>query len=102
MSARRFAPAALGLSAAVVVWALHFTALYGGTALACARGMPQVVLPAITGATLAAAVALAVIAVRGWSRRAVFEHWLSAALAAVALLAVLWEALPVLVVPPCG
>jgi hypothetical protein len=37
----------------------------------------------------------------GWRHRRTFEAWLMAALAAMALLAILWEALPVLMVPPC-
>ncbi len=97
-----FAATALGLSAGIAVWALHFAAIYGVTAVACARGLPQVVAPAVAWATFAATAALAVIIVRGYRRRRRFEQWLSAALGSLALVAVLWEALPVVVVPPCG
>jgi hypothetical protein len=102
MSTQRFAATALGMSAGIIVWGVHFAAIYGVTAVACARGLPQLVAPAVGWSTAAAVAALAVILVRGWRRRHVFEQWLGAALAALALVAVVWEAIPVLVVPPCG
>lgn len=102
MSAAPFAVTVLALCAGIGVWALHFAAIYGATALACARDLPQAVLPAVVVATLAAAAALVAVVTRAWPRRAAFEHWLGAALAALALVAVLWEAIPVLLVPPCG
>ena len=97
-----FAATACSIAAGIVIWALHFAAIYGATALACARGLPQLVAPAVGWATAAAVAALAVVLVRGYRRRQVFERWLGAALAALALVAVAWEAIPVLVVPPCG
>jgi uncharacterized protein (DUF697 family) len=103
MSTMRFAATALGMSAGIIVWALHFGAIYGATAVACARGLPQFVAPAVGWSTVAASAALAVVIARGWRRRHDFAHWLGAALAALALIAVLWEAVPVLLVrPPCG
>jgi hypothetical protein len=102
MRTERFAATALGMSAGIVVWAAHFAAIYGVTAVACARGLPQLVAPAVGWATCAAVAALVVILVRGYRRRHVFEQWLGASLAALALVAVVWEAMPVLVVvPPC-
>jgi hypothetical protein len=98
----RFSTAVLHISAGVIIWALHFLALYGLTALACARGLPQMIAPIAAAATLPAVVALAVVFWRGWARRANFEAWLSATTAAFALVAVLWEAAAVLLVPPCG
>ncbi len=100
-----------------LVWATHFLAIYGFTALACARivepgwfGVGAV--PWFVGAaTLVAAAALLVtigFAVRD-GRRAVssqepsrFMHSLTAAIASLALLAVVWETLPVLLVPVCA
>jgi len=102
MSTLPFAATALGMSAGIIVWALHFGAIYGATALACARGLPHLVAPAVGGVTVAAVAALAIVLVRGWQRRRRFEPWLAAGLAALALVAVVWEALPVLLVPPCG
>ena len=49
---------------------------------------------------VAAILAVAVV-VAGWRRRAQFESWMTAGIAALALVAILWEALPVLIVPIC-
>jgi hypothetical protein len=90
------------MAAGVAIWALHFTALYGITTLACARGMPGVVPWAIGGATaVAAALALGVVA-RSFPRRADFIHWMAATVAALALIAIVWEALPALWLSACG
>lgn len=97
-----FAAIALRMSAGIVVWALHFGAVYASTALACARGLPQAAPPAVAIATALAVVALLPIVVAGWRRRADFEPAFSASMAAFALIAVLWEALPALWVPACG
>jgi hypothetical protein len=96
-----FTAAALRISSGVMVWAVHFAVLYGVTALACARGFPQAVPWTIALATaLAAAAALAII-VAGYRRRAEFIAWLSAAVAAFALLAIVFESLALLV-PACA
>jgi hypothetical protein len=42
------------------------------------------------------------VLVLGWRRRSEFESWFSASAAAFALVAVVWEALPVAVIAPCG
>jgi hypothetical protein len=101
MTTVRFVAATLWVWVVVVVWALHFAAIYGTTALACARGAPELVAPAIAWLTAAAAAALAMVLARAWRRRRVFDQWLAAALAAIALVAVVWEAVPALVVQPC-
>ena len=100
--ASSFPRTALRIAAGVIVWALHFAAVYGGTALACARGWEGVVPAFIGGASAVAVLACAAIIVAGWRRRAAFEHWLSATLAALGLVAIVYEAIPVLMVPACG
>jgi hypothetical protein len=97
-----FAATALRMSSGVIVWALHFAAIYGVTGLACARAAPQAALIGVALATLVAVGALVPIVVSGWRRRAEFESCFTAAVAAFALLAVVWEALPALWVPTCG
>ena len=97
-----FPATALTISAGVIIWALHFTAIYGLTALACARGWEALVPPAIAVATAVAVLASAAVIVAGWRRRDVFEHWLSATIAGFGLIAIVYEAIPVLVVPVCG
>ena len=97
-----FAAASLRLGFPVIVWGLHFGAVYALTALACARDAPQTVPWTIGVATLVAALLLVVTILRQWSRRSDFNAWLTGTLAATALVAVAWEALPVLLVPPCA
>ena len=92
----------LWLAFPVIVWAAHFVAIYGFTGLACERGFGETVPWAIGGATLAAAAAAVALLLRGLRDRGDFEHALSAGLAAFALLAILWEALSVVMVAPCA
>ena len=96
-----FTRTALRVGAGGIAWALHFAAVYGATALACARGASGLVPWTIGAATLLAMVACAWIARAGWQRRGDFESWLSATLAAVAFFAIALQAFPVLMVTPC-
>jgi hypothetical protein len=91
----------LFMSSGVVIWALHFGAIYGLTGLACARGWQEVVPPGVALATVVAAILALAVLVAGWRRRAQFESWMTAGIAALALVAIVWEALPVLIVPIC-
>jgi hypothetical protein len=93
---------ALWIIGGILVWAAHFGVLYGFTALACARGFPGAV-PWVTGvATVAALAALGVVAHRLRGRRGDFEAWLALAIAGLALVAVLYEAIPLFIVPACA
>ena len=96
-----FARTALRLSAGPIAWAVHFAAVYGFTGVACARGLAGSVPWAIGLATLAAGAGCVALVVAGMRRRDEFESWLSASLAALALLAIAWEALTALLVRPC-
>jgi hypothetical protein len=94
----------------VAIWALHFMAIYTFAALACARGfggarwlgIPATtwVLGAFTAIALVAAAAVIVSTLR--ARIAGFAGWMTVSVAALAALAIAWEALPVLLVPPCA
>jgi hypothetical protein len=84
------------MSSGAIVWAAHFMAIYGITALACARGFPAAVPWAIGIATALALAAVIVIIVFN------ARDWLTAAVAGLALIAIVWEAIPVLVVPACA
>lgn len=101
MSAPDFPAITVRIGAGVAVWALHFAAIYAAAALACARDQPAVVMPVASAVTLVAVVVLMSIAWRGWARRARFDYWMSATVAGLALLAVTWEAVPVLLLLPC-
>lgn len=99
-----------------LVWAAHFLAIYGFTALACERNVAAgllgvgIVVWFIGAATLVAAAVLLVtigLAVIDGTRTSLpepsgFVHWLTAAIGSLVLLAVVWEALPILLVPVCG
>ena len=90
----------LRLSSGVIIWALHFTVIYGFTALACARGFGAAAPWTVGAATLvAAALAVALIVT---NRSTEFTRWMTAALAAAALVAILWEGFSVFMVPACA
>lgn len=91
----------LFMSSGVAIWALHFGAIYGLTGLACARGWQEMVPAGIALATVVAFLLALAVLVVGWRRRAQFESWMAAGIAALALVAIAWEAIPVLMVPLC-
>ena len=93
---------ALWITSGIVVWALHFTVIYGFAAIACARGFAGAVPWAIGAATVLAATLTVVIMVRGYARRSEFVHWMATALAALSLVAILFQSAPVLWFPNCG
>lgn len=112
----RFGRSILKMFSAALIWAVHFAVIYSFTALACARGFSDLewlgvgmVTWVIGTATSIAIAALAVIikrtlgAVRTTpSNTARFMHWMTAAIGGLALVAIVLEALPVLVVPACN
>jgi hypothetical protein len=101
-----------------LIWAAHFLVIYVFTALACARRFSDInwlgigVVPWVIGtATLAAATMMLIViglAVRNArldtsrNNMSSFAPWMTAAFGSLALVAILWEALPVLLVPTCG
>jgi hypothetical protein len=97
-----FNAAVARMSAGIAVWALHFMAVYGVTALACARGWPREPAAAVGWLSLAAVAALVAVLLHNWRRRAAFEAWFGAATAAFALVGVVWEALGAGVVTACA
>lgn len=89
------------MSLGVLVWAAHFTVLYGFTALACARGFAPAI-PWVTGAaTLVALAAAIAIAAMSFPGRAHFVSWMTAAVAGVAAIAIAFEGLAIVMVPAC-
>jgi hypothetical protein len=91
---------ALWISSGVVVWALHFTLIYGFTALACARGFGAAAPWVVGAATLVAAALAVALVLTNLDRE--FTRWMTAAVAAAALLAILWEGLPAVMVQACA
>jgi hypothetical protein len=97
-----FFPATLGMSAGAIIWAAHFTALYGYTALACARGLETSVPWVAALATAAALVAMAWIGLRALPHRREFIGWMTLAIAGLALVGVVYETVPLFIVPLCA
>ena len=91
------------------IWAAHFAAIYGFTSLACARNLASiqwlgigVVAWVVGGATVIALAAEASVIVAAMRRVPIgFAEWMSASIAALASLAMIWEALPALMVSAC-
>ena len=92
-----------------VVWACHFFAIYASTAIVCARaGSGATIALAVAGATLvAAAILLWTVAATVRDRaatasaRRAFIRRLTMTTAGLALVAVVFETLPLLLVPAC-
>ena len=107
---------ALGLG----IWTVHFAAIYAINAYGCERGLTgervlglPLVPVLVIAATAAALGALGVVLWRsaaglsppyddGGETEPRFTRWFAAATAALALVAVVYEAIPALIVPPCG
>jgi hypothetical protein len=75
----------------VLIWALHFTLIYGFTSLACARSMASLVPWGV--ALASGAGALAALACLRYAMRHSdgFRGWMTGALAVVTLVAIAYE-----------
>lgn len=89
----------------VFIWAAHFAAIYGLTALACARQMAALV-PWVVGVASALAIAgllaLAIPAGLRTLRGSRLADSLAAGLGGLALVAVVWEASSLFWMPACA
>jgi hypothetical protein len=104
--------------AGLLIWALHFGAIYVFQALACARGFAgrevagaDVVTVFIVAATVIALLASAAAIAAGWRTAGAnvelaehdeFLRRLGLLVAGLSVVAIIWEALPVLMMPPCS
>lgn len=107
-------------AAGLALWAAHFGTIYAVNALACERGLAGTRLlglpwmQALVGlATLATLLPLGFLlwsavsrldgpVTEGGEAEPRFTRWFAAATTGYAILAVLFQAAPALVVPPCG
>lgn len=108
----------LGAISAMIVWAAQFPAVYGAQATACVRApavamlLGRPVVPALVlGVTALSLFVVTVIGLRAWRRLRSglagedppqFAVWMTAAIALLAGLAIVWAALPVLILRPCA
>jgi uncharacterized protein involved in cysteine biosynthesis len=120
-SSSRLAVEMLRMFAGLLLWTAHFGVIYGVTALVCARRLADVTILglglvpftiAVTTlvALLAAGLVLALAvgdlrAARQTPERdqtRVFLSAMTATVAGLAMVAIVWDALPVLIVPACA
>ena len=115
MANRSFLAVLLSMLAGAVIWAIHFTIVYGFTSVACARGLgtdlvPLTIFVATGVAALAAAVVVMVSSLRPVASGAPdsdqasvadFIRWVTAAIAGLALVVIVLEGLTAALVPPC-
>ncbi|MGZ8972715.1 hypothetical protein [Methylomagnum sp.] len=115
--ARRFTLEILRMLSGPIVWGAHFLFVYVFSALAVARQFHGVswlgaglVSWAVGLATVLAVAAIVALVFPAWRRvrerpghgTAAFLSWMTVAFGGLALLAVLWVALPVLLIPVGG
>ena len=119
MRARGFSGRLVEMLAGPLIWAAHFLFIYIFQALACARGFAGVsllgtgIVPLTVGmATAVAAVATVLMLFRAMRDLGAigpateqdaerFMNWMTAAGAGLSLVAILWDGLPVLLLPSC-
>jgi hypothetical protein len=120
MADRSFVAVLLSVLAGALIWAVHFTVIYGFTSVACARGFADaevlgmdLVRLTVLVATGVAALAVAAVVVRSlrhldrsspqgnWAATWQFVRWLTAAVAGLALVFIVMEGMTAALVPPC-
>jgi hypothetical protein len=115
MAAPSFARDFLRLFSGPIIWAVHFLSIYGFTGVLCARPPLQeaawmgisIFAWGIGAATILAIAAVAFLHFRDWragltSRRSDFLHLTASGLGILSIVAIIWETVPVFIVPPCG
>lgn len=116
-----FTPTILYLTGGLVIWAVRFLAVYSFTAIACSRGWDAEVVQGIglvplgIGIATAAAVAASAVLLLGaaWRLRKMrsvlggeaenrrFVQYSAGGIAALAILSILWEVVPLYFIPIC-
>jgi hypothetical protein len=97
--------AALRLLGAPAVWLMQFSALYGPKAYACSRGLAEhypAFAVAVTALAAAAVLAIMLVPQRDANSTRRFLDLASVALGLLGLFAIVWTALPVILLPECA
>jgi hypothetical protein len=109
-----FFPALFYMLGGLIVWAARFMFAYAMTGLACAKGWERESVIFLVGSasaiSLLVCVALLANAVLNLRRDPAasteeirpFVHWIAALVAGLAIVAIVWETLPLLFVPICA
>jgi hypothetical protein len=116
-AALHFVTTTLRMLSGVLIWATHFGIVYIATALVCARGFQNsswlgigILAWMIAIATVMAIGGILIVLVptwrdlyrsSSWSATPAFIDWMTVAFGALALLAIVWVTLPVMLVPIC-
>jgi hypothetical protein len=95
-----FTRTTLRMFSPVLIWGAHFLAIYATSGIACARGAGYAVVWVVGGASVLAVVAI-IAAYRWVAGLESFAAWMTKGLAALAFVAVVWEALTALIIPAC-
>jgi hypothetical protein len=120
MADRSFVAVLLTMLAGALIWAIHFTIIYGFTSVACAHGLAdtavlgmdlvRLTVVVATGVAALAVLAIVVRCLRYPDRRSPqedrattwqFVRWLTAAVAGLALVFIVMEGMTAALVPPC-
>ena len=120
MRAAHFTSTFLYLLGGLIFWGVRFLSVYSFTAIACSRGWQgnqfagigavQLGVSLITIPGVLGGVAILVVAMSRLRTRPAGEaeensrsiHYIAATVAALAILAMLWETLPVYMIPVCA
>jgi hypothetical protein len=120
MPAALFTPTFAYMLGGLIIWSIRFVGAYSFTAIACSRGWTEELfaglrlIPLGVGLMTLAAI-LGCIAIVFWALARVrfrapdvdveentrFVHFIAATVAVLALVAMIWETLPVLLIPAC-
>ena len=111
----------LFMTAGLLVWGVHFGVIYGFNSLACTRGFAGLsvlgfglVPVVVSAATLVALAGTGIVLLLAMWRRGPahssrddrpvddFLRYTTIAIAALSLVAIAWNGLPALIVPPCS
>ncbi|MCW5695586.1 MAG: hypothetical protein KIS96_02505 [Bauldia sp.] len=105
-ASRRAAAALPFLFAGLIVWAVRFLAVYGFTAIACVNGwsgaVPVVIVAASVVAIAVNGVVIAAGLRRNGSEAGRFLGLIAAAVAALSIIAIVFETLPAFLVDACA
>jgi hypothetical protein len=113
MTTRSFTRDILRLFSGPIIWAIHFLTVYGFTGVLCARPALHHAWLGISlfawgigAATLVAITAVALLHFRDWRARlrahqSDFLHLTASGLGLLSIVAIIWETMPVFIVPAC-
>lgn len=113
MIASIFTKSFLRLFSGPIIWALHFLFIYGFTGITCARPALRqdwlglsLTAWAVILASIVAILAIVLVNIRRWRTdiepsNIIFTQWTATALAILAVVAIIWEAVPVFLIPAC-